>query len=97
MPSYQEAFAQTPLESMACGTPVVAFPCSGITDIIKPFNGIACSDFTPEALLEGIKKALDRQFNRNEIRKYVVDNFSYRKIAKQYVELYKTILENENK
>lgn len=92
MPSYQEAFAQTPMEAMACGTPVISYPCSGANDLIKPFNGIVCSDFTVEALIDGIKKAINKQYDCDEIRKYVVENFSYRKIAKQYMQLYENIL-----
>lgn len=97
MPSYQEAFAQTPLEAMACGTPVIAYPCSGAHDLIRPLNGIVCSDFSTEALMDAITKAINKQYDHSKIRDYVVDNFSYSKIAKQYVELYKNILNKENK
>ena len=34
-PSYQEAFAQTPLEAIACGLPIVAFPCSGMEELVN--------------------------------------------------------------
>ncbi len=95
MPSYQEAFAQTPMEAMACGTPVIAYPCSGAHDLIKPFNGIVCEDFTTEALIGAIKKAIGKQYDHNEIRKYVIDNFSYSIIAKQYVQLYEEILDEK--
>ena len=94
MPSFQEAFAQTPMEAMACGTPVIAFPCSGTADIIKPFNGLICKDFTKEALVDAIKKAMNVRYDRNEIRNYIIEHFSYDIIAKQYVQLYeRTILE----
>lgn len=92
MPSYQEAFAQTPLEAMACGTPVIAYPCSGAHDLIKPLNGIVCANFTTDALIDAIKIAMNKVYDCNEIRKYVVENFSYSKIAKQYVQLYEEIL-----
>ena len=95
MPSYQEAFAQTPMEAMACGTPVIAYPCSGASDLIKPHNGIVCTDFTTEALMVAIKDAIDKQYDCNEIRKYIIENFSYSKIAKQYVQLYEDILSKE--
>jgi glycosyltransferase involved in cell wall biosynthesis len=36
IPSLQEAFGQTALESMACGTPVVGFDTGGIPDMVRP-------------------------------------------------------------
>ncbi len=93
MPSYQEAFAQTPMEAMACGTPVVAFPCSGASDLINQENGVVCDDFTVEALVIGIKLAMSRSYSRDTIRKNLINRFSYDKIAKEYIELYKKVTE----
>lgn len=92
MPSYQEAFAQTPLEAMACGCPVVAFPCSGTEELINVNNGIRCPDFTAESLAAGIQKALASHYDREAIRKDVVERFNISKIAGQYIDLYKSIL-----
>lgn len=94
MPSFQEAFAQTPLEAMACGTPVIAFPCSGAKDLINDQNGIVCEDFTVEALARGIDLALSRTYNRDSIRGDVLNRFSYEKIAKDYIQLYERILQD---
>lgn len=93
MPSYQEAFAQTPLEAMACGTPVVAFPCSGSSDLINNKNGVVCDDFTVDALVQGIELALSRTYNKESIREDVLNRFSYDKIAKDYIQLYERILQ----
>ncbi|MBR4264906.1 MAG: glycosyltransferase [Bacteroidales bacterium] len=92
MPSFKEAFAQTPIEAMSCGTPVIAFPCSGTDDLINEHNGVICNDFTVDALIEGIKLALKRKYDSNTIRKYIEDNFSYDIIAQKYIDLYKRIL-----
>lgn len=93
MPSFQEAFAQTPLEAMACGTPVISYPCSGASDLINKQNGIVCRDFTVEALMEGIQEAIIHNYSKEHIRKDVLTRFSYDIIAKQYYELYKKILQ----
>ena len=91
-PSYQEAFSQTPLESMACGTPVIAFPFSGTSETICPSNGIICADFTEEALILAIKEAINRHYDRDIIRQKVIDRFSYKIIGNQYKKLYEQSL-----
>lgn len=91
MPSYQEAFAQAPLEALTCGCPVVAFPCSGTEELIIPNNGVRCSSFTVESLAAGIQKALATHYNREAIRKDVIERFNIGKIAEQYIELYNSI------
>ena len=89
--SYEETVAQTPLEAMACGTPVISTPCCGAKDLIRPFNGIICSGYDVEAIAAGIREGLLKHFVANEIRKYVVENFKYNIIAKQYIELYNKV------
>lgn len=91
LPSYQEAFAQSPLEAMACGLPVVAFPCSGVSELINEKNGVVCKDFTRSALSEGIRQLMSRDYNHQEIREDVLKRFSSHTIAEQYVKLYDEI------
>ena len=93
--SFQEAFAQTPLEAMSCGTPVISFPCSGAADLINEENGVLCDDFTTEALKNGIRTALGKTYDRQQIRESVLARFSYDKIARQYIELYKSLLNDK--
>ena len=95
MPSFQEAFAQTPIEAMACGCPVVAFPCSGTDSLINFGNGIVCKGFSVDALQDGLKVALSCTFDRMAIRRDVLSRFSYEVIAKQYMELYNVVLNNQ--
>lgn len=96
MPSYQEAFAQTPMEAMACGVPVIAFPCSGANDLINQDNGVVCDDFTVESLVKGIHLAQGKKFDSEKIREYVLNKFSYDRIARQYVELYESVLHHKS-
>lgn len=88
MPSYQEAFAQAPLEAMACGCPVVAFPCSGTEELIREDNGVRCSDFTEQALADGIGEALERMYSHEAIRRNTLARFDIAIIAHQYINLY---------
>jgi len=88
MPSMQEAFALSPMQAMACGLPVVAFPVSGTAELINEQNGVVCSDFTVEALQAGITTLMNRSYDAAVIRQDMKNRFSPEKIAKQYCCLY---------
>ena len=92
LPSFQEAFAQTPLEALACGCPVIAFPCSGMDSLINEKNGVVCHGFTRRDFLEGIHSALSTSYDRKAIRRSLLEHFSLDVIAKSYVALYNNLL-----
>ena len=91
MPSHYETFGQTLAESMACGTPVVAFNSSGQTDIIDHLeNGyLVTYPFTSD-FVEGMDWVLDH--TNPEMRKKCIDKikrcFSRDVIVRQYLDLY---------
>jgi D-inositol-3-phosphate glycosyltransferase len=59
VPSYYESFGLVPLESMACGTPVIATDVGDLKHIIKPGEtGCIVADNSPETLAEGIASIL---------------------------------------
>lgn len=90
--SYEEGFAQTPLEAMACGIPVISTPVSGASDLIQPFNGVLCNGYDSISIKEGIMQALTKNYNLQKIRDYILERFDYSIIAKQYINLYRSIL-----
>ena len=92
MPSEQEAFAQTPIEAMACGLPVIAFPVSGTEELINEFNGVRCCGFDIASLTEGIKEAMSRVYDKTQIRDDVVKRFDIATIVSQYIKLYEELL-----
>lgn len=96
MPSTEEAFALTPMQAMACGLPVVAFPVSGTSELINEHNGVVCTDFTVEALQEGIMTLMSRSYDAAAIRQDMINRFSPKTIAEKYCSLYNDLLQNLN-
>lgn len=97
MPSLQEGFGQTASEAMACGTPVVTFADTGITDIVDhKVNGYLARHADPADLAEGISWVLaanqaDRPLSR-EARKKAENNFDIRQVCQKYLRIYNEIL-----
>ena len=95
VPSSQESFGQTPLESMSCGTPVVVFPTGAMKDYVHEEQGVVCSSCTVSALKDGLDKAMNNTYDRIKLREYVSDNFSPSIIANMYIDAYKTVSERK--
>ncbi len=93
VPSFQEVCPQTPLESMACGTPVVVFPTGAMKDYVTSEVGVVCKDCTVEALKVGLSQAMQSNYDHSSIRQYVSDNFNPTKIAQEHIDVYKSVLE----
>lgn len=97
VPSIQEAFGKTIIESMACGTPVVSFDATGPKDIIDhKENGYRAKPFSFEDLAKGITWSIQHQVGNSGIssnaREKVLTKFSLDIQAKAYMELYQSIL-----
>ncbi len=95
LPSLEDNLPNTVMESLACGTPVVAFNTGGIPEMIDHKNNGYLADYkSSEDLANGILHVLDAadylSFRENA-RKKVEDNFSEQKVAKRYSDLYKSL------
>jgi len=96
VPSTQEAFGQTASESMACGTPVVAFATTGLLDIVDhQINGYLAKSFETSDLAKGINWVLNAQ-NYSELcknaRDKILKEFDSKVIAKKYKDIFEKIL-----
>lgn len=97
MPSRIESFGQTATEANACGTPVIGFNNSGLTDIINhKQNGWLAEAFDTHDLAEGINWVLENEerladLSRNA-REDTIARFSYPVVARLYEEVYKVKL-----
>ncbi len=96
VPSFSENLSNTIMESMACGTPVVAFDTGGNNDLVDhKINGYLAVPFAPEDLANGILWCIDKNHNRelsDRVREKVIKNFTVEKITDRYKEIYYSII-----
>lgn len=94
-PSMQDNLPNTLVESLACGTPSVAFDVGGVPDLIDHGQtGILVTAFDIGSLAAGIKQVLngDADMFRNACRIKSEKKFGDTVIAEQYLTLYREIL-----
>ncbi len=99
LPSLEDNFPNTMIESIMCGTPVLGFPVGGIPEAIKhEFNGLLCRSTSVESLLETLVLAINGQFefDRLQIAKDAKIRFSSEVQADAYIKLYKNILDEQS-
>ncbi|MGC1309715.1 MAG: glycosyltransferase family 4 protein [Phormidesmis sp.] len=97
MPSVQDNFAKTTIESMACGTPVVAFNGTGAKDsVVHRQNGYAANCFDTDDLANGISWVLEDRDRLATLsynaRQTVEDKFTLTRQAEHYQRLYQQLM-----
>ena len=91
LPSLSESFGVVVLEALAVGTPVVATINGGSEEIITSEDyGLLCPPADPKCLAEKILIALDKEWDRERIRKYA-EQFTWKNVAKQILGVYKCL------
>jgi len=89
-----EAFGMVLIESCACGTPVLSYATGATTEIIEEFgNGFMCTD--EDDMLR--KLAMVDQIDRRKCRAIVEHRFSSRTSAKNYITIFREILNQSTK
>jgi glycosyltransferase involved in cell wall biosynthesis len=95
-PSLQENLSNSIMESLACGTPVVAFNTGGNSDlIIHRKNGYLANKFEIEDFSKGIVEILynsEYEVISNFSKKNVIDNFSEEVVIPKYIQYYNSLL-----
>ena len=87
--SFEEPFGLSMVESMACGTPVIAFPRGSIREVIRHGE--------TGYIVEDIEHAVDavaalQSIDRSACREDVERRFSHTRMARDYVDAYEKIL-----
>jgi len=87
--NFNEPFGLSVVEAMACGTPVLAFDKGSMPEIIQ--NGK--NGFIVSNIEEMVQKLIDvANISRKSCRATVIKRFSQEKMVKEYIEVYKEIL-----
>jgi glycosyltransferase involved in cell wall biosynthesis len=91
--SWPEPFGLAAIEALACGTPVLARPVGGLTEIIRDgVDGFFGDDPTEIAYHVPDVETLDR----GAIRTSVIERFSAVRMADSYEALYRRVLADES-
>jgi glycosyltransferase involved in cell wall biosynthesis len=87
---WAEPFGLVMIEAMACGTPTVAFRGGSVREIIE--NGV--TGYVVDSIEDSVRALKDLEgFDRLRCRRAFEERFSTRRMAHDYVETYRRIIE----
>ena len=87
---FNEPFGLSVIESMACGTPVIAFNKGSMPELIE--NGK--NGFLVETVQQAIEAVAHiQEIDRADCRRHVEKHFTINRSVEEYIEVYETILE----
>ncbi len=87
---WDEPFGLVMIESMACGTPVLALPGGSVTEVVRDgVSGMVCHSVEE---LASCAVSAHENFNRKTVRSYAFQNFSVEVMAAKYEAVYQGAL-----
>ena len=92
LPALQENLPNTLMESLACGTPCVAFDNGGVGDLIQhKRNGYLARLKDSADLARGIQWTLAQSLSPQTISQQILERYEIGRIAEQYIRLYQSL------
>jgi glycosyltransferase involved in cell wall biosynthesis len=91
--AWPEPFGLVMIESMACGTPVIAYPCGSVPEII--LDGVTGFVVPDVASAVSAVKQID-QIDRRVCREHFELNFSSERMAKDYLNIYQQLVHRKS-
>lgn len=91
-----ESFSQVCLESVYCGTPVVAFKSGNIPNLSKKIDNIILTDKNIDSIVQNVKKAIELKEEEEKakiIQDKIQKEFGVKIIIEKYIKLYKKYME----
>jgi glycosyltransferase involved in cell wall biosynthesis len=93
VPTVADALTQTAIESIACGTPCVAFDRGGVTDVVTSETGYQARFGDIDDLARGLRVVLDEHERyAPRCRAVAEQEFTVKLQVRRYVELYEEVL-----
>lgn len=85
---WPEPFGLVMIEAMACGTPVVAFRCGSVPEVVE--DGLTGYVVGPDEGLSGIRHAAT--LDRPRVRVRFEQRFTARRMAEDYIQIYERVI-----
>jgi Glycosyltransferase len=93
LPSHKEGLPTVLLEALACGTPIVATSVGGIPEIVAEGQvGRLVRSRDPKEMAACIEEVLETRWDRQRLRDYVAERFSFDVVTKKLLEMYGSVM-----
>lgn len=95
--SKEETFGLTTAEALACGTPAIVYDSTACPEVVDKQTGIVVSTQEDSELFCGIEKIKrnGKSFYSTACRARAVNHFSKERMINEYIQIYRSIFENE--
>ena len=94
-PVWDEPFGLVVIESLACGTPVVAFDRGAMSEILDAQTGVIVPPDNTEAMAEGMKQV--KRLSRYSCRKLALEKFSLETMIDNYFQAFEQIITQQQR
>jgi glycosyltransferase involved in cell wall biosynthesis len=86
---WNEPFGLVMVEAMACGTPVLAMPGGSVSEVVR--DGV--SGYICRTIREMANRVGSLNLSPARVRNYVEENFAIERMARDYMALYRDVLD----